>query len=107
MITTVAGPGGTFASTGDGGPAALAQLGDPMGIATDHSGNLYITENHRIRKIDARGIITTIAGPGGPPEAGITTRVAVEAFVGSPISVLPDNAGNIFFGDGYMGVSVI
>jgi len=52
--------------SGDGGPAVGAQLDDPNGIAFDGSGNLYFADanNHRIRRIDPRGIITTVAGTG-------------------------------------------
>jgi len=52
--------------SGDGGPASQAQLKYPSGIAVDAAGNLYIadTGNHRVRKVDATGIITTVAGNG-------------------------------------------
>lgn len=52
--------------SGDGGPAASAQLNDPHSIATARTG-MYIadTMNHRVRKVDwAKGVITTIAGNG-------------------------------------------
>ena len=64
-ITTVAG-NGFNGSSGDGGPAVDAQLRYPRGVAVDAGGNLYIadTDNHRIRKVDADGIITTVLGPG-------------------------------------------
>lgn len=62
-ISTIAGDGNsTFG--GDGGPASQASLSLPESIFSDGQGNLYITDygNSRIRKIDAGGIITTIAG---------------------------------------------
>lgn len=51
---------------GDGGQATSASLDTPLGLAIDNSGNLYIadTHNHRIRRVDADGIITTVAGNG-------------------------------------------
>jgi hypothetical protein len=64
-ITTVAGGGTT--GLGDGGPATLAQLGYPEGVALDGSGNLYIADsgNGRIRVVDAAtGTISTLAGNG-------------------------------------------
>jgi len=69
IITTYAGIPDTTASpgfSGDSGPATNALLNNPWGIATDTSGNLYICDNgnDRIRKVDAAGIITTIAGNG-------------------------------------------
>ena len=52
--------------TGDGGPATLARLNTPRGVAGDGAGNVYIadTRNDRIRKVDATGTITTVAGTG-------------------------------------------
>ena len=63
IISTLAGDGSrTFG--GDGGPALQAKLCGPTGIITDEQGIFYITDfgNNRIRKVDANGIITTIAG---------------------------------------------
>jgi len=54
---------------GDGGPAVLAKLKDPSGLAIDRDGNLYVSEyvNSRIRRVDAKSkLITTIAGNGLP-----------------------------------------
>jgi len=64
IISTVAGSASGFA--GDGGPATSAKLNDPRGIAIDPSGILYIsdTNNRRIRKVDATGVISTYAGGG-------------------------------------------
>src|SRR5215210_1531556 len=64
-ITTVAGTGQEGLS-GDGGPAVKAKLTFPNGVAVDAAGNLFITDgsNGRVRKVDASGIITTVAGGG-------------------------------------------
>jgi sugar lactone lactonase YvrE len=61
-ITTVAGTGVTGYS-GDGGPAAAAQINGPFGVAVDGTGNLFIadTGNNVIRKVDSSGIVTTFA----------------------------------------------
>jgi DNA-binding beta-propeller fold protein YncE len=62
----VAGTGET-GYTGDGGPARLATLGGPKGLALARDGSLYVadTENHAIRRIDlARGTIDTVLGTG-------------------------------------------
>src|SRR5687768_830218 len=64
-LTVVAGSGeGGFG--GDGGPATKAKLSAPSDLAFDADGNLLIADsyNHRIRRIDKGGAITTIAGGG-------------------------------------------
>jgi sugar lactone lactonase YvrE len=64
-LSVIAGTG-VCGFSGDGGPAASAELNDPNGIAFDSVGNLYFADanNHRIRRIDKNGIITTVAGTG-------------------------------------------
>ena len=63
-ISTIAGVGAQ--SYGDGGPATSAALNHPQGVVADGAGNFYIadTRNHRVRKVSAAGIITTVAGNG-------------------------------------------
>ena len=65
VITTIAGTG-VRGFSGDGGPAVEAKLDGPSGIAVDGAGNVYIADynNHRVRRVDGAGIITTIAGTG-------------------------------------------
>ncbi len=65
IIRTVAG-NGAYGFSGDGGAATAASLGSPYGVATDAAGILYIadTYNERVRKVDASGVITTVAGIG-------------------------------------------
>jgi len=60
-ISTVAG-NSVSGYTGDGGPATLAELNLPFGLAVDPAGNLFIAdnENHVIRKVDTTGIISTL-----------------------------------------------
>ncbi len=60
IITTVAGGG----SSGDGGPATSARLDNPIRVAVDPSGNLFITDGARIRKVAVDGAIATVAGNG-------------------------------------------
>ncbi len=63
-IVTVAGRPGIQGNFGDGGPATKAMLKQPADIAFDSKGNMYITDmgNNSIRKVDTKGIITTLAG---------------------------------------------
>src|SRR5438876_5075469 len=66
-ITTAAGTGsGVCGYAGDGGPAVQAQLCAPRGVAVDAAGDLFMADGQgaRIRKVDAGGTITTVAGNG-------------------------------------------
>jgi sugar lactone lactonase YvrE len=92
-ITTVAGDGKAGFS-GDGGPATAAQLNEPLGLAVDRAGNLYIADwgNLRIRRVGPDGLITTIAGNGQldhPPSyradpADIVSPTAADVGDGGP-----------------------
>ena len=99
VITTVAGTGARGYS-GDGGPAVLAELDGPTGVAVDKAGNLYIAGfgNHRIRRVDAGGTITTIAGTGAWGYGG-DGGPAVQAKLAHPFSVSVDAAGNLYIAD--------
>jgi hypothetical protein len=70
-IHTIAGTG-IPGFSGDGGPASAAQFYNPYNVVVDQIGNLFIADqyNHRIRKIDTAGIITTVAGNGTPAWSG-------------------------------------
>lgn len=101
IITTVAGTGSAGFS-GDGGPATNARLDANWGMTIDNSGNIYICDqsNHRIRKVNASGIITTIAGTGTPGYSG-DGGPAISANLNSPMGIAVDKAGNIYFSDSY------
>ena len=102
IITTVAGTGNpTGAYTGDNGPARVATLNAPVGIALDSSGNLYIadTGNNVIRKVTSSGTITTVAGNGNFGSGGSDGVKATFAALGHPKGVAVDSAGNIYFSD--------
>jgi hypothetical protein len=72
VISTYAGIASTFGHSGDGGPANVALLNRPAGIAVDTLGNLFIADadNDVIRKVDTAGIITTVVGNGTPGFGG-------------------------------------
>jgi len=101
-ITTIAGKG-YFAYSGDNGPAVQAGLGSPSGVAVDNAGNIYIADagNNRIRKVDAGGIITTIAGSGnwGSNVFSGDNGPAVQAGLNYPTGVAIDSVGNIYIAD--------
>ncbi|MDE0292950.1 MAG: hypothetical protein OXI93_02045 [Bryobacterales bacterium] len=99
VITTIAGTG-VEGFSGDGGQAVNAQLHSPWGVAVDGAGNLYIADrnNHRIRKVDSSGVITTIAGTGAESFGGDDGQ-AVNAQINSPVGVALDGAGNLYIAD--------
>ncbi len=100
IINTVAGDG-TGGYSGDGGPAAMAQLDNPAGVFIDGSNNIFIadTGNNCVRKVDiATGNISTIAGDGSTAFAG-DGGLAVNASLHQPTGVFVDVAGNVFIAD--------
>jgi sugar lactone lactonase YvrE len=99
VISTIAGLKAR-ASTGDGGPARKAHLASPTGVAIDRWGNVYIAENstHRVRRIDYRGVITTVAGTGVPGYSG-DRGPARKAKLSYPTSIAVDGSGNVYVAD--------
>ena len=85
---------------GDSGPAIRARLAFPDGVAVDGSGNLYIADrdNHRIRRVDGAGIITTIAGTGERGYGG-DGGLAVEARLNNPTGLAVDGTGALYIAD--------
>ncbi|HTQ55320.1 MAG TPA: IPT/TIG domain-containing protein [Bryobacteraceae bacterium] len=98
-ITTVAG-NGTRDNSGDGGAAINAGLVDPIAVAVDSHGNLFIAEfaGNRVRKVDTGGIITTAAG-GGPLGSNGDGGLATSAVLNAPFALAFDGAGNLYIGD--------
>src|SRR6266496_3230480 len=85
-LTRVAG-NGRAGYSGDGGPATEAQLLNPMGIAFDSAGSIYVVDHDAnvVRKIAADGTITTVAGAQGQ--------------LRGPFGVAVDAGGNIYVSD--------
>ncbi len=96
IITTVVGTG-VAGFSGDGGQATAAQLKSPDGAIFDNSSNMYICDyaNHRVRKVTASGIISTIAGTGNSGYSG-DGGPATDAELHGPNSIAIDNFGNLF-----------
>jgi hypothetical protein len=100
IISTFAGTFGTPGSSGDGGSATSAEI-YPWGVAADASGNVYIADygNHKIRKVNSSGIISTFAGNGTAGYSG-DGGSATSAKLNSPMGVTVDASGNVYIADG-------
>ena len=110
-ISTVAGngagAGGPYGGySGDGGFATSAELNNPMGVAVDDSGNIYIADyyNNRIRKVSASTHhIQTVAGNGfgADTTGGFSgdSLLADSAELFKPTGVAVDDSGNIYIAD--------
>ncbi|MDW8169332.1 MAG: hypothetical protein RML74_12745 [Acidobacteriota bacterium] len=99
IITTIAGTGSSGFG-GDGGSAKNAQLSNPRGVAVDAAGNIYIadTGNHRIRKVDGSGNISTVAGDGTRGFGG-DGGAATAARLNSPVAVAISPSGDLLIVD--------
>ncbi len=101
IITRVAGTGIAITS-GDNGPATQAGLYWPWSLAVGPDGSFYVSDfaHNRIRRINANGIITTVAGgglPGFSGDGGPATEAQLNGTVG--ITFGPDNS--LFIADSY------
>jgi hypothetical protein len=111
-IQTITG-NGTAGSTGDGGPTSLASLNNPLGLAADRQGNLYIAEfnGNRIRVSNTQanpitvgnitvppGSIATLAGNGTAGFSG-DGGPSTAAQIYGPTAVRLDTSGNLYFAD--------
>jgi streptogramin lyase len=86
--------------TGDNGPAKLAKLNGPKGIAWSPDGGVYIadTESHTIRRIDLKsGVITTAAGTGERGDGPETSPLACK--MARPHGIFVDKKGVVYIGD--------
>lgn len=117
-ITTVAGTG-TTGSSGDGGPARLAQVWDPGALTVDESGNVFVADqgNRSVRVLSPvattlLGVtvgaddLTTVAGEGsyGPYVIDGLAAVGQTGEINFPSGLAVDAAGNLLVSDGEMHV---
>ena len=97
-IATFAG-NGSGADSGDNGPALAAGIAQPVAVAVDQFGNVFIAEPYLIRKVTPGGIISSVAGTGVAGETGDGGQ-ATSARIGGVSSLAVDSAGALYLGDG-------
>lgn len=100
-LSAIAGTGEAGFS-GDGGPAAAARLAAPTDLAFDADGNLLIADafNHRIRRIDRSGVITTLAGDGKTNYSG-KSGPALSVSLNNPQGIALAADGTLYVADTY------
>ena len=99
-ISTFAGAGeGGYG--GDGGPAVEALLNRPSGVAADAAGSVFVadTGNHRIRRIEPGGVVSTFAGTGTSGYNG-DYQVATSSRLSRPERVAVNGNGKVFVLEG-------
>lgn len=87
---------GHLGFSGDGGPARLANISLPRGLAVDAQGALLFSDGNRIRRVSAEGIISTIAGTGA---AGFLDGPAQTAKLWNPHGLAVTGDGSVVFAD--------
>src|SRR5207248_178895 len=95
-----AGVPGLATYAGDGGAAVSAKLNGPTDIAFDSTGNAYIADsgNHRVRKVDTSGNISTWVGTGTGSSTG-DGGAGTSATINSPQAAIPDTANNLYIAE--------
>src|SRR5690349_17664969 len=99
VITRVAGTGAP-GNGGDDGPATNARLNDPNGVAATADGGFVIADagNDGVRKVAAAGVITRVAGTGGPGNSG-DDGPATNAQLNEPVGVAVTADGGFLIAD--------
>lgn len=96
IIRTVAGNGTVGIVLGPGRKATLSQLTYPVGVVADNAGNLYIADG-QVRKLDAQGRLTTVAGSGWGAIGDHGSARAAQ--LPGPVGIALDSAGNLYVSD--------
>ncbi len=96
VVTTLAGSAYIAGSTD--GTASAARFNSPHGIACDKNGNVYVADrfNHKIRKVNPAGVVTTLAGSGS---VGGFDGTGSAASFNEPWAVACDTSGNVYVTD--------
>ena len=99
VITRVAGTG-TPGNSGDDGPATVAELNFPVGVAVSADGGFLIadTSNNVVRKVSAAGVITRVAGTGTAGNSG-DDGTATAAKLNGPFGVAETADGGFLIAD--------
>jgi len=100
-VTIIAGSSGFIAGFANGPATNGALFNEPIGLAIDHSGNLYVTEynNQVVREISSSGTVSTFAGQ--PGIAGCQDGPAASALFNVPRGIMVDGSGNVYVTDSY------
>jgi uncharacterized protein (TIGR03437 family) len=100
-VVTIAGTGGSPGWSGDNGPALSAQFTNPIRVAVDKQGNVYVTDytNQSVRVVNYNtDVVTTIAGNGSPGFSG-DGGTALGSQLDDPHDVVIDASGNVYIAD--------
>jgi sugar lactone lactonase YvrE len=92
QVSTFAGSNIQGHADGVGAAAQFIYISD---IVIDDKGNLYVTDDHRIRKITPQGVVSTIAGS----SAGYADGDGISAQFNEPTGLGIDAQGNIYVAD--------
>jgi sugar lactone lactonase YvrE/N-acetylneuraminic acid mutarotase len=94
-IATVAG-NGQAGFAGDGGPASAAVLNGPAAVAVDPTGNVFVADATRVRRVDRAGRISTVAGGGADRYRSGTDAPATAVDLGRPTAIAFGPASDLY-----------
>lgn len=88
---------GSLSSGNVDGTGTSAMFNEPYGICRDANGNSYVTDtkNHRIRKVNDSGVVTTFAGS----SLGYVDAIGTSAKFFDPKGICIDQSGNLYVAD--------